>query len=109
MAFAAGWTPCIGPILATILVTAAATRTAWWGGVLLVAYSAGLAVPFVGLALGFTHATRSLAFFRRHGRGIEVVGGALLIGVGVAFLTGAWTQLFLPLQREFARLGWPPV
>jgi cytochrome c-type biogenesis protein len=109
MAFAAGWTPCIGPILATILATAAATRTAWWGGVLLVAYSAGLAVPFVGLALGFTHATRSLAFLRRHGRGIELLGGALLIVVGVAFVTGAWTHLFQPLQRRFARLGWPPV
>jgi len=109
MAFAAGWTPCIGPILATILATAAATRTAWWGGVLLVAYSAGLAVPFIGLAVGFTHAARSLAFLRRHGRGIELVGGALLVVVGVAFVTGAWTHLFLPLQRDFARLGWPPV
>jgi len=109
MAFAAGWTPCIGPILATILATAAATRTAWWGGVLLVAYSAGLAVPFIGLAVGYTHATRSLAFLRRHGRGIELAGGALLVVVGVAFVTGAWTHLFLPLQRDFARLGWPPV
>ena len=109
MAFAAGWTPCIGPILATILVTAAATRTAWWGGVLLVAYSAGLAVPFVGLAWGFTRATRSLAFLRLHGRGVELVGGTLLVVVGVAFVSGVWTQLFLPLQREFARLGWPPV
>lgn len=109
MAFAAGWTPCIGPILATILATAAATRTAWWGGILLVAYSAGLAVPFIGLAVGFTHATRSLAFLRRHGRGIELAGGALLVVVGIAFVTGAWTHLFLPLQRDFARLGWPPV
>ena len=109
MAFAAGWTPCIGPILATILVTAAATRTAWWGGALLVAYSAGLAVPVVGLALGFTRATRSLAFLRRHGRHIELIGGTLLVAVGVAFVTGVWTELFQPLQREFARFGWPPV
>ncbi|MHB8465286.1 MAG: cytochrome c biogenesis CcdA family protein [Acidimicrobiales bacterium] len=109
MAFAAGWTPCIGPILATILATAAATSTAWWGGFLLIAYSAGLAVPFVALALGFTRATRSLAFLRRHGMAIERLGGTLLIVVGVAFVTGAWGHLFLGLQRDFARLGWPPV
>ena len=109
MAFAAGWTPCIGPVLATILATAAATRTAAWGALLLALFSVGLGLPFIGLALGLNRAKGSLAWLRRHGRAIEVVGGLLLVGVGVLFVTGAWRSFFVPLQREFARFGWPPV
>jgi len=109
MAFAFGWVPCIGPVLATILSTASATGSVAWGGVLLVFYSLGLGIPFIGLALGFHRAQRSLAWLRRHGRAIERVGGLLLIGVGVLYVTGGWQSLFLPLQREFARLGWPPI
>lgn len=109
MAFAAGWTPCIGPILATILATAAATRTAGWGAVLLLCYSAGLGVPFIALALGFARGRGSLDVLRRHGRRVELLSGALLVAVGLAFVSGAWERLFIPLQRTFARLGWPPV
>ncbi|MGH9185018.1 MAG: cytochrome c biogenesis CcdA family protein, partial [Acidimicrobiales bacterium] len=83
MAFAVGWTPCIGPVLATILATAAATQTVAWGAVLLLLYSVGLGLPFIGLALGFQRAKGSLAWMRRHGRQIEVAGGLLLVGVGV--------------------------
>ncbi len=109
MAFAAGWAPCIGPILATILATAAVSGTVAWGGFLLVLYSVGLGVPFVLLALGFSRAQRSLEWMRRNGRRIEVVGGVLLVGVGVLFVSGTWQGLFRPLQRWFAELGWPPV
>ena len=109
MAFAVGWVPCIGPVLATILTAAAATQTVAWGGLLLVVYSIGLGLPFVALAVGFSHARRSTAWLRRHGRDIEVVGGLLLVLVGLLFVSGAWQSLFLPLQRSFARLGWPPV
>ena len=110
MAFAAGWAPCIGPVLATILATAAVSNGgAVWGGVLLLLYSAGLGVPFVLLALGFTKATRSLAWLRRNGRRIEIAGGLLLLAIGLLFVTGRWQGFFIPLQRWFARLGWPPV
>jgi cytochrome c-type biogenesis protein len=109
MAFAAGWVPCTGPVLATIVATASATGTAAWGGVLLALYSLGLGIPFVLLAVGFTRAQRSMAWLRRNGRRIEILGGVLLIGVGVLFVTGGWQDLFLPLQRWFARLEWPPV
>lgn len=109
MAFAAGWTPCIGPVLATILATAAAAGTAAWGGVLLAFYSLGLGVPFVLLAVGMTRARGSMAWLRRHGRAIEVTGGLLLVGVGTLFVSGAWRSVFLPLQRSFARWGWPPI
>lgn len=109
MAFAAGWVPCIGPVLATILAVAAATETVAWGALLLALYSLGLGAPFVLLALGFQRARRSAAWLRRHGRGVERAGALLLVGVGILFVSGAWREFFLPLQREFARWGWPPI
>ncbi|HVL27937.1 MAG TPA: cytochrome c biogenesis protein CcdA [Acidimicrobiales bacterium] len=105
MAFAAGWVPCIGPVLATILATASASGTAVWGAVLLALYSIGLGIPFVLLGLGYNRAQRSLDWLKRHGRGIELTGGLLLVGVGVLFVTGQWSPLFRPLQRWFA--NWP--
>lgn len=109
MAFAAGWAPCLGPVLATIYATAAVSGTAVWGALLLVLYSIGLGVPFVALALGFNRAQRSLGWLRRNGRRIEVAGGALLVVVGLLFVTGRWQGYFQPLQRWFAEHGWPPV
>ncbi len=109
VAFAAGWTPCIGPVLAAILAAAAATKTVAWGGLLLVLYSLGLGLPFIALALGLDRARRSLDWLRRHGRHIELVGGVLLVGVGILFVTGTWESWFRPLQRIFARYGWPPI
>ena len=109
MAFAFGWAPCIGPILATILTAAAATQTAVWGGVLLALYSLGLGVPFVALALGLQRLRGSMDWLRRNGRRIEMLGGAMLVGVGLLFISGAWRSFFVPLQRSFARLGWPPI
>lgn len=109
MAFAFGWAPCIGPVLATVLALAAATETVAWGATLLALYSIGLGIPFVLLAIGFQRARGSIGWLRRHGRAIETAGGILLILVGVLFVTGTWRAIFIPLQREFARLGWPPV
>jgi cytochrome c-type biogenesis protein len=107
--FGFGWVPCIGPVLATLLATAAATRTAAWGGLLLALYSLGLGLPFVGLAVGFQRARGSLDWLRRHGRAIEAIGGVLLIAVGTLFVSGGWRSFFVPLQRRFAELGWPPI
>jgi cytochrome c-type biogenesis protein len=109
MAFAAGWAPCIGPILATILTTASVAGSAAWGGLLLALYSLGLGIPFVLLALGFRRAQGSLSWLKRHGRHIEIAGGTMLVGVGILFVTGDWNDLFRPLQRWFAELGWPPI
>lgn len=105
MAFAAGWVPCIGPVLATILATASASGTALWGAFLLVLYSLGLGIPFVLLGLGFSRAQRSLTWLRRNSRWIELAGGLMLVAVGVLFVTGKWQPLFRPLQRWFA--NWP--
>jgi cytochrome c-type biogenesis protein len=109
MAFAAGWAPCVGPVLATILATAAVGGTVAWGAVLLGLYSLGLGIPFVLLALGFNSMQGSLDWLRRRSRQIEIVGGTLLVGVGVLFISGRWQPLFRPLQRWFAELGWPPI
>jgi cytochrome c-type biogenesis protein len=107
--FAFGWAPCIGPVLATILATAAASGTAAWGAVLLAFYSVVLGVPFVALAIGFQRARGTMRWLRRHGRGVERAGGAMLVAVGVLFISGLWPTFFTPLQRWFAQWGWPPL
>lgn len=109
MAFALGWTPCIGPVLAGILAVAASAASVARGATLMLAYSLGLGIPFLALAYGIGHGGRVTAWLRRHGRGIEVAGGFLLVSMGVLMITGAWLQLFTPILRLFSGSGWPPV
>jgi len=108
-AFAVGWTPCIGPVLGSILTAAATTQSMVRGASLLFVYSLGLGVPFLLLAYGYAGASRPFAWLRRRSRGIEIVGGALLITTGVLMITGQWTRLFTPAIRLFSRTGWPPI
>ena len=82
-AFAFGWTPCIGPILATILVFAGAQETVFKGVLLLAIYSLGLAVPFLLTSLGVDRFLGFYTRFRRHLHTVEVISGVLLIAVGV--------------------------
>ena len=84
--FAVGWTPCIGVILGGILTLAATSESALPGGVLLVAYTAGLGVPFLLIAAAYDRAPAVLRPLLRHGRLVSVVGGALVIAIGVAML-----------------------
>jgi cytochrome c-type biogenesis protein len=109
MAFAIGWTPCIGPVLAGILTAAATVGGAWRGAALLFVYSLGLGVPFLLLALGVSRTGRLFRWLRRHGRAIEVLGGSVLVLMGALMITGAWVRLFAPLLRLFSRSGWPPL
>jgi cytochrome c-type biogenesis protein len=93
LAFAIGWTPCIGPVLAAVLSVAASRDTAWEGAGLLGLYSLGLGVPFflAGIAIG-----PFLAFFqgfKKHLHTVERVMGGLLVLTGVLFLTGNFTRL----------------
>jgi cytochrome c-type biogenesis protein len=109
VAFAVGWTPCIGPVLAAILTAAATSGGLWRGASLLFVYSLGLGIPFLLLAYGFARGGRLFGWLRRHGRAIELAGGAVLLLMGVLMITGRWVQLFAPVLRIFSRLGWPPV
>ena len=87
MAFAFGWTPCIGPVLAAVLSLASDTHTLARGEAMLVAYSLGLGVPFVAVGVAFGRLTGVLAFVRRHLRAINLVSGLLLASLGVLLLT----------------------
>lgn len=109
MAFAIGWTPCIGPILAMVLTIAGASQTVGYGAALLAIYSLGLGIPFVLLAMGFQRIRGSLDWLKRNARRVEQVGGSMLVLVGVLFVSGIWRAIFIPLQSTFARLGWPPI
>jgi len=111
-AFALGWTPCVGPVLAGLLAAAAATNTVAAGAGLLAVYAAGLAAPFLGLAWAVARGQgrgRGLGLLGRHHRLLARVGGTLLVAMGLAMVAGWWTQLFGPLVRWFARSGWPPI
>lgn len=86
-AFAFGWTPCIGPILAGILALASTQETIGKGMLLLAAYSAGLGIPFLAASLGVASFLRLFARFRRYLRIVEVLSGILLLVIGVLILT----------------------
>jgi len=83
IAFAFGWTPCIGPILGTILTLAAQQGSVGNGIILLLFYSAGLGVPFILTALLFNYLIGAFGFIKRHFRAVEIISGGLLMAVGV--------------------------
>lgn len=105
LAFAFGWTPCIGPILAAILAVAGSEATVARGAGLLLVYSAGLGVPFVAAALAVGLFVRFLKRFRTHFATVERLAGAALIVTGLAFLTGGMQSLSLWLIETFPGLG----
>lgn len=93
IAFAFGWTPCIGPILAGIFAVAAARDTVGDGVQLLATYSLGLAVPFFATALAINRFFTALAKIRRHYHKIELVSGALLLVIGLLIFTNKFTVI----------------
>ena len=106
MTFAAGWTPCIGPILGGILGLAATTTDVSRGMVLLGSYSLGLAVPFLAAAFAVETFLDWFGRFRRHLRWVQIVSGLLLLFVGVLLMTGEFTRMAAWLQSltpEFLR------
>jgi cytochrome c-type biogenesis protein len=101
LAFAFGWTPCIGPVLGAILAVAATRETVGAGAGLLAVYSLGLAVPF-WIAAGFSGAfMRFLSRFRRHLGMVERVMGAFLVATGLAFMFGFVSDVAIWFQQSF--------
>ncbi len=107
--FAFGWTPCVGPVLASILTAAASTATISQGALLLLVYSIGLGLPFLVVAAGVSRGKQRLTWLRHHTRAVERIGGGLLIAMGIAMLTGSWTTLMSRMLATYARLDWPPI
>jgi len=99
--FAAGWTPCIGPVLGGIIALATQSSTPVQGLIVLVVYALGLGVPFILVAVGATAASRRLVWFRKHAAGVSLVTGGLLILVG--FLM--FTNLFIKLSGALPNFG----
>lgn len=88
ISFASGWTPCIGPVLGSILVLASTSQTAFQGGFLLSVFSAGLAVPFLIFALAAGSAAAFIKRSSRHFFALEIISGLFLIFIGILLLTG---------------------
>lgn len=105
LAFAFGWTPCIGPVLGAILGVAASRETVGGGALLLAVYSLGLAVPF-WIAAGFSGAfMRFLTRFRKHLGLVEKMLGLLLVLTGLAFIFGYVSDMAIWFQQTFPILG----
>ena len=105
LAFAFGWTPCIGPILAAILAVAASEQTVTKGASLLAVYSLGLGIPFIVAAFAIEPFAAFLTRFRNHLHRVEQAMGALLVLTGIAFLTGSVNQMSVWLLETFPALG----
>ena len=105
LAFAFGWTPCVGPILAAILFVAGAEDTVMHGALLLVVYSLGIGIPFILAALfirpflGWAHQ------FKRHYRKVEIATGSLLVVTGLLFMTGTMPVIALWFLETFPGLS----
>jgi cytochrome c-type biogenesis protein len=84
--FAIGWTPCVGVILGGILGLASSSSTVAQGGILLLAYTAGLGLPFLAIALVYDRAPALLRPLVRHGRAVAIVGGLLVVAIGLAMI-----------------------
>jgi cytochrome c-type biogenesis protein len=105
VAFAFGWTPCIGPVLATILAVAAAEESVARGAGLLALYSAGLGLPFIAAAYGLEGFIGAFRHVRRHLAKVEMVMGVTLVLTGIMFMTGAMQTFSYWLLETFPNLG----
>jgi len=108
LAFGFGWTPCVGPVLAAILIVAGAQDTAMAGMALLGAYAAGMGLPFVLAAAFAGPFMRFLARFRRHIGKVEKIAGAGLLITGLLLMTGNWQAIgnwMLETFPVFSRIG----
>ena len=96
--FGVGWTPCIGPALATVQTLAFSESSAFRGAVLSLGYCLGLGLPFIATGLFFDRSARLRNFLTRNGRAISLIGGIFLIAIGLLQVSGAWNSLMIDLR-----------
>jgi len=96
--FGVGWTPCIGPALATVQTLAFTESSATRGAILSIGYSIGLGIPFILSGLFLDRSKKIRSFFLKRGSLISKVGGVLLILIGIMQLTGIWSDLMIELR-----------
>jgi len=104
-AFAVCAAPCVGPVLATILVLAGSTSTALSGAILLAAYSAGLAVPFLLVGIAFTRMMGAFRWLRDHYQVIQIVGGAMMVALGLLLFFDRFYILRVYFNRFLEAVG----
>jgi cytochrome c-type biogenesis protein len=107
-AFAIGWTPCIGPVLAAVLAVAGSQARAGQGALLLLVYSLGLGLPFLLAGLFLAHLTGTLKTIRRYLPILTYTGAGVLCLMGILLLSDRWLQVMAPFLRLYANLNWPP-
>lgn len=105
-AFAFGWTPCIGPILATVLLFASSTETLVQGAILLCVFSVGFSIPFVVLAYMISHAARFVEQITPYVRSISILGGVFLVCLGIFLLVGDLSYLTSWIFRVLGALDY---
>lgn len=103
--FAIGWAPCMGPTLGVVMSLSLQVGSLGRASVLALAYCVGLGLPFVLAAFGFGWMTQTMAFFKRHIRVVNLIGGGLLILIGLLMVTGIWSQIMFSLQAVMANFG----
>jgi len=105
LAFAFGWSPCIGPILGTILFLVVDEGNIGRGMVMMGTYAFGLGLPFILAAVFITKAIGLMNRFKKHMRNVEIGSGVLMITIGVLMITGWFTAMSFWLLEQFPALG----
>ena len=108
LAFAVGWTPCVGPGLGIILTLGAAEGTVTQAALLLFFFSLGFGVWFILAGVGFRKAIAASQWLRQRARVLQTVGGVFMIAIGVLLVTGVWEELLAPIRRMINSFA-PPV
>jgi cytochrome c-type biogenesis protein len=100
--FGLGWTPCLGPVISTILGMATTQASALRGAILAGFFSLGIGIPFILVGVLFQSAMVRLAFFRKNARLISIIGGVILILIGLLEVTGLWDTFTIFLRNSFS-------